>query len=121
MAKGLITIKKVQFILVIGFKINNMDLDKRLGLMTPNMKEITKWELKKVKALFIGLKALFTQENLEKILLMVKDHINGLMAENLLVNGKIIKCMEKEFFIGLTEWSIGIASNEFPYLSSLKE
>jgi hypothetical protein len=43
-----------------------------------------------------------------RIILMEQELIIGQMVDNILVIGKIIRCMEKEFLLGVMEESIYI-------------
>ena len=44
-----------------------------------------------------------TKENLNKIFLMVMEYLNIKMVKYIEENGKMIKCMDMENFIGLEE------------------
>jgi len=46
---------------------------------------------------------LFMKENFWIITLKDMETVNGLMEENIMVNGRTTKCMEKGYFIGQTE------------------
>lgn len=46
---------------------------------------------------------LFIRENSRTIIFTGMELINGLTKEFIKVNGKITKCMEKEFFLGKME------------------
>ena len=48
-----------------------------------------------------GLMDQFAQVISSTTIFMVKPHINGLMAENMLVTGSIIRCMDQELSIGM--------------------
>ena len=82
--------------------INNMVMVSKFGLTGLNMKGNTSTEKNKVKEDLTGLMDLLTLGSFAKILYKEKVCIFGQMADNLMVNGKIIKCMGMANFLGQT-------------------
>jgi hypothetical protein len=84
-----------------GKKINNMVKGRRPGLMGPCMREIIYWARNMARDVSDGLMALYTLASSLIIILKGLVSINGQMAGLIMVNGKIIKCMAKEYLLGL--------------------
>lgn len=93
MGKGNIFIWMVRSIKVNGLMINSMDKELNNGLMEPVMKENICKVKNITKETLIGQMDLITKEISMIIILKVLVHIPGLMVDNILDNGLIIKCM----------------------------
>ena len=68
--------------------------------MKLNTKETMIVERNMALVLLNGQMVLFSLVNLKIIIFMVKECINGTMAENMRANGKTIKCMVKVHLLG---------------------
>ena len=75
----------------IGKMINKMGLELKLGKMVLSIVDFILMEKKKVKENLFGLMDLLMKENLKIIFLMEKEHLFGIIKENMKVLGKIIK------------------------------
>lgn len=78
----------------IGKMTCRMDLELKNGKMEQFSKEIFKKELKKVWENFNGTTVQNIKDNFNKICLMEKDNIFGLMEKNIEDNGKIMLSMD---------------------------
>ena len=77
--------------------IFNKGLVMKFGLMVRNTKVIILMDKKMEKENFYGVMDLIMKDNLKIIIFMVKEYtIEYRVKENIMVNGKIIKCMGKE-------------------------
>lgn len=93
-------IQMEQLMLGIGLKTSKMALEKKHGLMEPDMKVIIDLGSNTEKDTFHGQMAQVTKENSRTITQRVKEHMFGLMEGALMVNGQITKWKEKEFLDG---------------------
>lgn len=80
-----------------GKMIDKMEKDKKYGLMVIVIKANIKMEKKMVEEFLNGLKVRSMLENFFKMSDKDKVNIVGMMEENMLVNGKIIKWMAEEY------------------------
>jgi len=85
---------------VIGLKINNMGKELKLGLMELDMKDNIIWEKNMEVANFIGQTVHYMKVIFTIIIFTAREHMNGLMEENILEIGKIIKWMAKVYLPG---------------------
>ena len=74
-----------------GKMIDKMEREKKYGLMVLVIKANIKMEKKMVEEFLNGLMVHFMLENFFKITYKDKVNIVGMMEENMLVNGKMIK------------------------------
>lgn len=93
MVKVFIRIWMEQDIEVSGKMISNMVMGKKSGLIKQFIRVIIIMEKSKEKGIFYGQIALLIMDNSLIIISMELELISGLMAENIQVIGKIIKCM----------------------------
>ena len=77
--------------MVNGKMINNMEKEKKHGLMEVLMKESILMAKDKDLVILNGLMVLNMKVIFLKICFMEKDNILGMIKENILVNGNIIK------------------------------
>lgn len=80
----------------LGFVINNTDLEYKHGQMEQDFKVIFFMVLKKDLVNLLGMMVLCMRDNFNKTCLMELENIFGMIKNNMQVNGKIIKYMEKE-------------------------
>ena len=93
-------------ILESGKKINSMGMELKFGLTVLDMKENIFKVKNIIKVFSIGLTDHITKENFKTTILKEKEHIHGLMVENIMVIGTITKCTDKVSLLGLTEEDI---------------
>jgi len=98
--EGFMSIWMEQSILGIGKRIDNMDMELRLGPMELNMKETMSQEKNTGSDHLNGVMVQFILVNFIAIIFMVKECTLGQIIENMKANGKLIKCMEKEHLLG---------------------
>ena len=82
---------------------NKMDMELNHGLISRNIKEISKMVRKTEKDDLFGLMALTTKETFEIILSKALGPTNGQTIVNSLELGEQTKCTVMEFSLGLTE------------------
>lgn len=93
-------------ILESGKKINSMGRELKFGLTVLDMKENIFKVKNIIKVFSIGLTDHIMKENFKTTILKEKEHIHGLMVENILVIGATIKCTDKVSLLGLMEEDI---------------
>ena len=76
---------------VIGKMINKWDKEEKNEMEVLHMKVIMNMEIRKEQVNILGKMELFIMENGKIIKFMDWDFINGLMVDNMLVNGKMLK------------------------------
>lgn len=103
MVKEHIFIWTEQSTLVNGLKINNTDMVLKLGQIVHVMKVIMNMERSTGPVHSSGLILLCSLGSFITIIFMEKVFICGVTVENMRVNGKIIKCTEKEVSLGAME------------------
>lgn len=91
-----------------GLKMFSMEREKKYGLMELTSKGPILMAKKRGMESFSGMTGPFMMENLETIILKELEHIHGGMVVNTMVNGTIIKCMEKVNLNGQTERNISV-------------
>lgn len=91
---------------VLGKMINSMVKGKKRGQMVLVMREIIFLVKNMERELSYGLMVPYILVNSTTIILKVLANINGQMGDHSMETGKIIKCMGKEFLIGLMEGSM---------------
>jgi hypothetical protein len=84
-----------------GKMINNTVEVRRLGLMEPCMRETMFLERNMEKEHLYGRMGLSILDSSITTILKEWENINGQMVVHIMVNGRIIKCMDEEFLIGL--------------------
>jgi len=97
MGKVLIRMPTEPTIMEIGSTINNMVSEWSPGLMVLSTKEIISMERKRVKENLHLLMEVITKENLNRMRYVGTESTTGQMVSNMMDNGVIIKCTEKEF------------------------
>ena len=97
MVKVLIPTLTEPTIMVIGSTINNMVSEWSLGLMVLNTKVTTSTGRKKAKENLHLLMEAIMRVSLNKTRYADMENTTGLMVSNMMDNGVIIKCTEKEF------------------------
>ena len=97
MVKVLIRMPTEPTIMEIGSTINNMVSEWSPGLMVLSTKEIISMERKRVKENLHLLMEVITKENLNRMRYVGTESTTGQMVSNMMDNGVIIKCTEKEF------------------------
>jgi hypothetical protein len=99
-----------------GSKINSMDTEPRAGQIMLNIAEITHMGRRKDTANSSGLMEHPMTENSKIITSKELEYTYGQMAENIMGNGQITRCMEKENLIGLMGKNIKVEN----YISPLQ-
>lgn len=89
-----------------GKTINNIIKAKKYGPTEHNLRAYMQTVKKMARENFCGLMALLLKAISLIMSYKVKAFTNGLTIEYLRANGRIIKCMEKEYLLGLTAVSI---------------
>lgn len=97
MVKVLILTQTEPTIMVIGSTINNMVSEWSLGLMVLNTKVTTSTGRKRAKENLHLLMEAIMRVSLNKTRYADMENTTGLMVSNMMDNGVIIKCTEKEF------------------------
>lgn len=104
--EGFMSIWMEQSILGTGKRIDNMDMELRLGLMELNMKETMSQEKNTGSDHLNGVMVQFILVNFTAIIFMVKECTLGQIIENMKENGEQIRCMERELLHGQMEENI---------------
>jgi hypothetical protein len=97
-----IHIQMAQNMKAFGLMINSMDRVRKNGQMALNMKETINMGKKMGSVSFYGPTCHLIKEISTIIISMVTVNTSGLMEENIQVTGYVIKCMEKDFLLGMT-------------------
>ena len=85
----------------IGKRTSNTEKDKKPGLMVHSMMVTMSMGRSMERELLSGQTVRLIEGISLIIIFMATGHINGLMVENILVIGEIIRCMEEESSNGL--------------------
>ena len=83
--------------LVSGLMINKTEWEKKFGLMVRDIRVIICKEKNTEVDSFFGLMDQFMRENSNSIIFKELVFINGQMVVNMMVNGRIIRWMEKAY------------------------
>ena len=105
--------KTEQIVMECGSRIISIGNGGKDGQIVLNILVFMLWAKYKAKGYFIGKMEVNMKANISKIIWKGKVYMNGLMAKNIMVTGKIIKWMGKEnirkfiffliFLVGLIE------------------
>ena len=85
-----------------GGQTSNMDKERNAGLIMPLTKESISLDRNTVKVSLDGQMVLHMRDSSSTTISKASEHISGLMAESFKGCGKLTRCMDLEFLLGLT-------------------